>query len=113
MRNHAQDRILTDEQWAHIAAEMMAGVGLAPHGDTNAVRWVAVRHDDYGIHLVATLVRQDGRTAWAWKDKPNSRQVAKELEERYGLRPPVRRTARVTDRRARRRRARPAGWAGR
>ena len=69
MRNHAQDRILSDEQWGHIAAESMAGVGLAPHGDMNAVRWVAVRHDDYGIHVVATLVRQDGRTAWAWRDK--------------------------------------------
>ena len=86
LRNHAQDRILSDEQWGHIAAELMAGVGLAPHGDTNAVRWVAVRHDDYGIHVVATLVRQDGRTAWAWKDKTNSRRVAKDLEERYGLR---------------------------
>jgi MobA/VirD2-like, nuclease domain len=86
LRNHAQDRILSDEQGGHIAAELMAGVGLAPHGDTNAVRWVAVRHDDYGIHVVATLVRQDGRTAWAWKDKTNSRRVAKELEDRYGLR---------------------------
>jgi hypothetical protein len=86
LRNHAQDRILSDQQWGHIAAELMAGVGIAPHGDTNAVRWVAVRHDDYGIHVVATLVRQDGRTAWAWKDKTNSRRVAKELEDRYGLR---------------------------
>jgi hypothetical protein len=86
LRNHVRDRILTDEQWAHIAAEMMAGVGLAPHGDSSAVRWVAIRHDDYGIHLIATLVRQDGRTAWAWKDKLNSRKVAHELEERYGLR---------------------------
>jgi hypothetical protein len=86
LRNHAEDRVLTDEQWGHIAGEMMAGVGLAPHGDTGAVRWVAVRHDDYGIHLVATLVRQDGRTAWAWKDKTNSRRVARELEARFGLR---------------------------
>jgi hypothetical protein len=85
LRNHAQDRVLSDEQWGHIAAELMAGVGLAPHGDANAVRWVAVRHDDYGIHVVATLVRQDGRTAWAWKDKANSRRVARDLEERYGL----------------------------
>ena len=86
LRNHRTDRVLTDEQWAHIAAEVMAGVGLAPHGDTGAVRWVAVRHDDEGIHLVATLVRQDGRTAWAWRDKLNSRKVADELEQRYGLR---------------------------
>lgn len=86
IRNDRRDRILTDQQWAHIAGEMMAGVGLAPHGDTSAVRWVAIRHDDYGIHLTATLVRQDGRTAWLRHDWPKSRQVAKELEERYGLR---------------------------
>jgi hypothetical protein len=85
LRNHAQDRILTDDQWAHIAGELMAAVGLAPHGDSNAVRWIAVRHDDYGIHVVATLVRQDGRTAWAWRDKANSRRFAQDLEERYGL----------------------------
>jgi hypothetical protein len=50
------------------------------------VRSVAIRHDDYGIHLAATLVRQDGRTAWLRQDKIKSRQVAHELEERYGLR---------------------------
>src|SRR6185436_16217334 len=69
VRNHAEDRYLTDAQWAHIAGELMAAVGLAPQGDSAAVRWVAVRHNDDHIHLVATLVRQDLRTAWAWKDK--------------------------------------------
>jgi hypothetical protein len=69
----------------HIAAELVAGVGLVPDGDTNAVRRVAVRRDDYGVHVVATLLRHDGRTAWAWKDKTNSRRVAKESEDRYGL----------------------------
>lgn len=68
VRNHHSDRTLSDQQWGHIAAEIMAAVGLAPHGDPNAVRWLAVRHDDQGIHLVATLVRQDGRTAWPWRD---------------------------------------------
>ncbi len=55
-------RTLTDAQWAHIAREMVAGAGLAPHGDDRAVRWVAVRHADDHIHIVATLVRQDRRT---------------------------------------------------
>jgi hypothetical protein len=86
LRNHDSDRILSDEQWGHIAAEMMAGLGLAPHGDTAAVRWLAVRHDEDGIHLVATLVRQDGRTVWPQFDKRTSRRVADELEQRYGLR---------------------------
>jgi hypothetical protein len=65
---------------------MMAGLALAPHGDTGAVRWLAIRHDDYGIHLVATLVRQDGRTVWPQFDKRTSRRIADELEQRYRLR---------------------------
>jgi hypothetical protein len=86
VRNHETDRVLSDQQWQHIAGEIMAAVGLAPHGDPDAVRWVAVRHDDYGIHIVATLVRQDGHTAWAWNDKPKARTAANDLEQRYGLR---------------------------
>ena len=85
IRNHPDDRILSDQQWGHIAAEVMAAVGLAPHGDRNAVRWVAVRHDDYGIHLVATLVRQDGRTAWAWNDYKLAQAACRNLEVRYNL----------------------------
>lgn len=85
VRNHPDDPTLSDQQWGHIAGEVMARVGLAPHGDRNAVRWVAVRHDDYGIHLVATLVRQDGRTARAWNDYANSQAACRDLEVRYNL----------------------------
>ncbi len=86
IRNAPEDPILTDEQWAEIAAEVMDAVKLAPRGDPNAVRWIAVRHNDDHIHLVATLVRQDGRTAWGWHDGPNARRKCYELEKRYGLR---------------------------
>jgi hypothetical protein len=85
IRTHPTDRVLSDEQWGDIAGEVMNAVGLAPHGDTRAVRWVAVRHAPDHIHLVATLVRQDRRTAWAWKDKLNTQRVCRELEERYNL----------------------------
>jgi hypothetical protein len=85
LRNHPTDRTLTDAQWAHVAGEVMAAVGLAPHGDAMAVRWVAVRHNDDHVHLVATLVRQDRRTAWAWKDKLHAQRACRDLEERYGL----------------------------
>ncbi len=86
IRNTVEDRILSDEEWAEIAAEVMDAVKLAPHGDPNAVRWLAVRHNADHIHLVATLVRQDGKTAWGWNDRPNSRNKCYELEKRYGLR---------------------------
>jgi hypothetical protein len=85
VRNHPTDRTLSDQQWQHIAAEIMAGVDLAPHGDPNAVRWVAVRHAEDHIHIVATLVRQDGRIAWAWNDQPKAQAVARDLEQRYNL----------------------------
>ena len=50
IRNAPEDPILSDEQWAEIAAEVMHAVKLAPHGDPDAVRWVAVRHnDDHGV----------------------------------------------------------------
>jgi hypothetical protein len=85
LRNHDTDPIMSDEWWGQRAAELVAGLGLAPVGDTAAVRWLAVRHDDYGIHVVATLVRQDGRNAWAWNDHPRSRAIAAEMDIRFGL----------------------------
>ena len=85
IRTHPEDRWLTDEQWARIGAEAMAKVGLAPHGDSRAVRWVAVRHAPDHIHIVATLVRQDRRTEWARNDRWLAQAACRDLEERYGL----------------------------
>ena len=55
------DRTLTDAVWGDIAAQYLDRLGLAKRGDSDAVRWVAVRHADNHVHVVATLVRQDGR----------------------------------------------------
>ncbi|MGN9911128.1 relaxase/mobilization nuclease domain-containing protein [Phytohabitans sp. LJ34] len=85
IRTHPTDRILTDAQWAHIAGEVMAAVGLAPYGDTRAVRWLAVRHAPDHVHVVATTVRQDRRTAWISYDKRKAQAACRDLEERYGL----------------------------
>lgn len=85
IRTHPTDRVLSDAQWGHIAAEVIAAAGLAPHGDVDAVRWIAVRHNDDHIHLVATLVRQDGRTVWPWQDKRKTQAACRDLEDRYGL----------------------------
>jgi hypothetical protein len=51
------DPVLSDQQWAVIAQELIDAVGLIDH------HWVAVRHDDHGIHLAATLVSQEGQRA--------------------------------------------------
>ncbi|GAB3976539.1 hypothetical protein GCM10027615_46460 [Plantactinospora veratri] len=85
VHNHGDDPVLSDGQWREIAAEIMAGVGLAPHGDEAAVRRVAVRHAENHVHLVATLVRQDGRTEWGWHDHVRAQATARDLERRFGL----------------------------
>ena len=81
------DRYLSDEQWADIAREYMDRIGLAKRGDDNGVRWVAVRHADDHVHVVATLARQDGRRPRLSNDRYRSREASRFVEDKYGLRP--------------------------
>ena len=61
MRAAPGDRMLSDDEWAAIAHQVMHHTGLSPSGqEDEAVRWIAVRHGDDHIHLVAMLARQDG-----------------------------------------------------
>ena len=43
IRAAPEDRLLSDAEWAQVAAAVMDRTGLAPAGDDRAVRWVAVR----------------------------------------------------------------------
>jgi hypothetical protein len=79
------DRPLSDAQWADVAAEYLHQIGLARRGDEQAVRWVAVRHADDHIHVVATLARQDGRRAFPRNDHYRAREASLTVEARYGL----------------------------
>lgn len=86
VRNRPEDPILSDQQWADIARELMHGTGIATHGDYGGPRWFAVRHADDHIHIVAVLVRQDtSRRFWPEFDRPRLRKTAANLERRYGL----------------------------
>jgi MobA/VirD2-like, nuclease domain len=80
------DRKLTDDEWADIAREVMHATGVAPKGDPMGARWVAVRHADDHIHIVATLARQDGLKVHLSQDKIKMQACARELEKRYGFR---------------------------
>jgi hypothetical protein len=81
------DRLLSDEEWGQVAAEIMHRTGLAPLGeDDDAVRWVAIRHADDHIHIVATLARQDGGRARLSNDFYRVREACLAVEERFGLR---------------------------
>lgn len=80
------DRQLSDAEWAEVAREIMDASGIAKKDDPMGARWVAVRHADDHIHIVATLARQDGRVPDVRRDMPKMQARARELEVRYGLR---------------------------
>ncbi|WP_143667104.1 relaxase/mobilization nuclease domain-containing protein [Streptomyces sp. FBKL.4005] len=86
VRNAPEDRLLTDEEWARVAREMMHASGIAPHGDDQACRWVAIRHADDHIHIVATKARQDGRQPRLRQDIPKMHEAARKFEVEFGLR---------------------------
>ena len=79
------DRQLTDREWADVVGEYVHRIGLAPCGDEAAVRWVAVRHADNHVHVVATLARQDGKRVWPRNDFYRAREASLAVEDRYGL----------------------------
>jgi hypothetical protein len=108
------DRLLSDAEWAQVAAEIMHRTGLAPSGqDDDAVRWVAVRHGDDHIHIVVTLARQDGGKARVSNDFYRVREACLATEERFGLRKtaPADRTAGACPSRAEAEKARRSGRA--
>jgi hypothetical protein len=87
MRAAPEDRMLSDDEWAAIAHDVMHRTGLAPYGqEDEAVRWIAVRHGDDHIHLVAMLARQDGgKPSLSW-ERVKVRAACIAAEQRYGLR---------------------------
>jgi hypothetical protein len=87
MRAAPGDKTLSDDEWAQIACDVMHRTGLAPFGEEDdAVRWVAIRHGDDHIHLVAMLARQDGRRPRLSNERYRVRDACLAAEQRYGLR---------------------------
>jgi hypothetical protein len=87
MRAAPGDKMLSDDEWAQVACDLMHRTGLAPYGEEDdAVRWVAVRHGDDHIHIVAMLARQDGRRPRLSNDRYRVRDACLAAEQRYGLR---------------------------
>ena len=87
MRAAPEDRMLSDDEWAGIACEVMHRTGLSLYGqEDEAVRWIAVRHGDDHIHLVAMLAGQDGgKPSLSW-ERYKVRAACIAAEQRYGLR---------------------------
>ncbi len=99
VRAAPSDRMLSDAEWAQVAARVMHRTELAPDGDDLGVRWVAIRHGADHIHIVATLARQDGRRPRIWNDYYRVREACHDAERRFGLQStaPADRTAAARD----------------
>ncbi|HMH94731.1 MAG TPA: hypothetical protein VK586_27060 [Streptosporangiaceae bacterium] len=112
LRAAPEDRLLSDAEWAQVAADVMDRAGLAPEGDDLGVRWVAVRHAADHVHLVATLARQDGTRPRTWNDFYRVRDACRDAEQRLGLRctAPADRTAARCASRAETEQAARRGW---
>ncbi|MHA7961266.1 relaxase/mobilization nuclease domain-containing protein [Streptomyces sp. L500] len=111
IRTAPEDRILSDDEWADIARRVVNAAGIAPEGDPDGCRWVAVRHADDHIHIAATKVRGDLRTARHWNDYLRADKELAAIEKDYGLRQVVRgdRTAAERPTRAEKEKARRTG----
>lgn len=107
------DRHLSDDDWADIARRIVAATDIAPDGDPDGCRWVAVRHADDHIHIAATKVRADLRTARHWNDYLTADRELAAIEKEYDLFQVVRgdRTAAKRPTRAEQEKAKRAGQA--
>ncbi|MFK0143110.1 relaxase/mobilization nuclease domain-containing protein [Streptomyces murinus] len=85
IRAAESDRVLSDEEWADIARRVVAATGIAPEGDPDGCRWVAVRHAPDHIHIAATKVRGDLRPARHWNDYLTADRELAAIENEYGL----------------------------
>ncbi|MFI1864365.1 relaxase/mobilization nuclease domain-containing protein [Streptomyces jumonjinensis] len=90
IRAAPEDRILSDDEWADIARHIVHATGIAPEGDPDGCRWVAVRHAPDHIHIAATKVRGDLNPARHWHDYLNADRELASIEKEYGLRQLVR-----------------------
>ncbi|WP_246097477.1 relaxase/mobilization nuclease domain-containing protein [Streptomyces botrytidirepellens] len=90
IRASPEDRPLSDDEWATIACRIVAATGIAPEGDPDGCRWVAVRHAEDHIHIAATKVRGDLRTARHWNDYLTADKELAAIEKDYGLQQVIR-----------------------
>ncbi|MFJ5608218.1 relaxase/mobilization nuclease domain-containing protein [Streptomyces sp. NPDC093221] len=86
VRTAPGDRYLTDEEWAEVARRIVHATGIAPDGDDAACRWIAVRHAEDHIHIMATTVREDGRRPRTNRDGQRAQAECRKIEAELGLR---------------------------
>ncbi|ONI81987.1 hypothetical protein ALI22I_38080 [Saccharothrix sp. ALI-22-I] len=109
VRLHPGDRMLSDEEWEGIAERLMKATGIHQAG----CRWIAVRHADDHIHLMATLVSEvTGKQFTPYRDFLALRKECQALERELGLTPTasIDKTAPVAPTRQEKGKAERLGW---
>ncbi|MFD5563826.1 relaxase/mobilization nuclease domain-containing protein [Kitasatospora griseola] len=86
VRTAPGDRYLTDTEWAEVAHRIVHATGIAPDGDDHGCRWIAVRHAEDHIHIMATTVREDGRRPRNKRDGQRAQAECRKIEKELGLR---------------------------
>ncbi|MFD5626391.1 relaxase/mobilization nuclease domain-containing protein [Streptomyces sp. NPDC127072] len=86
VRTDPGDRTLTDAEWNTVARRLVHAVNLAPDGDPDGCRWVAVRHADDHIHILATMVRGDLRRPRMNYDFKKAQAECRRIEQEMNLR---------------------------
>lgn len=85
VRNAPTDRMLSDDEWGDVARKMVAAAGIDDPEQGTGCRWAAVRHADDHIHIIATLVREDGYKPDLDNDAQRVQDMARLLEAELGL----------------------------
>lgn len=90
LSNPAEDRTLTDAEWASVARAAVAELGIDDPAGRPLCRWAAIRHglsaagNDH-MHLVVNVVRADGTVAAPYEDYAQLGRVCTAAETRLGL----------------------------
>ncbi|WP_406220774.1 relaxase/mobilization nuclease domain-containing protein [Streptomyces decoyicus] len=85
VRAASDDRLLSGAEWADIARRVVAATGIDPDGDNAGCRWAAVRHADDHIHIIATLIREDGHSPNHHRSGQRAQAACRLIEADYGL----------------------------
>ncbi|MGW6207498.1 relaxase/mobilization nuclease domain-containing protein [Streptomyces sp. NPDC055089] len=86
VRTAPGDRRFSDEEWNAIAQRIVHATGIAPNDDPDGCRWIAVRHAEDHIHIVATLARGDLRQPRLNYDFNKAQAECRRIEKEMGLR---------------------------
>ena len=90
LTNHANDRVLSDEEWGRVARAVVDRLGFSSAGGQAPCPWVAVRHglskggNDH-VHVALSLVRTDGAVASTWRSWAKLSEICAEAERSLGL----------------------------